>query len=316
MSHAPRSAALDQFRGLAIALMVPANYLEHIAIVPAWLKHAPDIGFTVIDLIAPMFIFAIGLSYPGSARRRWAAEGPRATVEHFARRGLALIGLGSLFSLGEQLSGFNPGGVPWGVLQAIGVSIILCLPALWLPRWARLLAALGLMAVYQWLLETAWLEAVLRAPHAGIQGALSWTAILMLSTSFAELAESPLRQVLLGALLLAVGLGLAPWVPVSKHRMSLSFDLIVSGASALLYLASAAWAERRGAVAALVCWGKNPLALYVAHLVLLGVFLVPSARWWHFEASAPLAVVQGLAYVAVLHAGARYLERRGLFLAL
>ncbi len=59
MSHAPRSAALDQFRGLAIALMVPANYLEHIAIVPAWLKHAPDIGFTVIDLIAPMFIFAL-----------------------------------------------------------------------------------------------------------------------------------------------------------------------------------------------------------------------------------------------------------------
>ena len=58
-----RFDAVDQFRGLAIVLMVLANYLAGVDIVPAWLRHAPDIGLTVIDLIAPFFIFAIGITY-------------------------------------------------------------------------------------------------------------------------------------------------------------------------------------------------------------------------------------------------------------
>lgn len=296
--------------------MVPANYMEHIAVVPAWLKHAPDIGFTIIDLIAPMFMFAIGLSYPASFRRRWEREGRRATLEHFIRRGLALIGLGSLFSVGEWLAGFNPSGILWGVLQAIGAAILLCLPWLWTSRWTRLLSALVLMFTYQWFVDTAWLEDVLRSPHAGIQGALSWTAILLLATAFADLADSPKFQASLGIALLGAGLGLAAVIPVSKHRMSASFDLIVSGASALLYLGCAGWVARRRPIAALVTWGRNPLVLYVAHLVLLGVFLVPSAPWWHFQAAPPLAIAQGLTLMAVLHAGARWLERRGVFIAL
>ena len=35
------------FRGLAIVLMVLANYLARPAVVPGWLKHAPDAGLTV-----------------------------------------------------------------------------------------------------------------------------------------------------------------------------------------------------------------------------------------------------------------------------
>ena len=67
-----RIEAVDQYRGLAIVLMVIANHLADIASVPGWLKHAPDVGLTPIDLIAPFFIFAIGLTYGPSYRGRTA----------------------------------------------------------------------------------------------------------------------------------------------------------------------------------------------------------------------------------------------------
>ena len=66
--------------------MVLANYLGGIRVVPAWLKHAPDVGLTVADLIAPFFIFAIGLTYGLSARRRMQTAGKAKTVQHFLVR--------------------------------------------------------------------------------------------------------------------------------------------------------------------------------------------------------------------------------------
>jgi predicted acyltransferase len=47
-----RLESIDEFRGFSILLMVLADYLAGPHVVPAWLKHAPDIGFTVIDIIA------------------------------------------------------------------------------------------------------------------------------------------------------------------------------------------------------------------------------------------------------------------------
>jgi len=60
-----RIEAVDQYRGLAIVLMVIANHLADIA-------SAPDVGLTPIDLIAPFFIFAIGLTCGPSCRGRTA----------------------------------------------------------------------------------------------------------------------------------------------------------------------------------------------------------------------------------------------------
>jgi hypothetical protein len=37
---------------LAILLMVVANYAADIQTLPAWLKHAPDVGLTAVDLVA------------------------------------------------------------------------------------------------------------------------------------------------------------------------------------------------------------------------------------------------------------------------
>jgi uncharacterized membrane protein len=81
---------LDQFRGFAILLMVLADYLSRIQRVPPWLKHASGSGLTVVDLIGPLFILAIGLTYKPSYQRRLDRDGSRKTILHFIRRFLAL----------------------------------------------------------------------------------------------------------------------------------------------------------------------------------------------------------------------------------
>jgi predicted acyltransferase len=82
-SATKRIASIDQFRGFAILLMVLADYFNNISTVPAWLKHAPDIGYTLIDLVAPLFVFAIGLTYGMSFRRRFDRYGAWRTYNHF-----------------------------------------------------------------------------------------------------------------------------------------------------------------------------------------------------------------------------------------
>lgn len=99
--------------------------------------------------------------------------------------------------------------------------------------------------------------------------------------------------------------------------MSVSFDFIVCATGALRF-ALVDWAVcwRAWRVERLVVWGKNSLALYVAHLFLLAVFLVPEARWWHLDAPLRQAAIQGLALLAALDHGASALARRGVFLSL
>jgi predicted acyltransferase len=318
-SPAARDRAIDRFRGLAILLMVIANFLEHVRAVPGWLKHAPDVGLTAVDFIAPAFVFAIGLTFPGSARRRLARDGGRRMVEHVIARALALIGLGMLFSIGEWRFGLGGGGMPWGTLQSIGAAIILALPTLFLPVAARLALALAGLAAYQWALDTFWLVEVVAASNAGLQGSLSWALLLVISTVFTDLhAAKRMRWYLIAAvLMLAAGIAAARWIPVSKHRMSLSFVLIIAASSAIvfwIFVLTRGWFGARGRL--LATWGENPLALYIAHFFLLSLFLVPAVPWWHVEAPLWLTAIQGAAFVAALHAFASWLRRRSAIISL
>jgi predicted acyltransferase len=300
-------------------MMVIANFLEHVRAVPGWLKHAPDVGITVIDFIAPAFIFAIGLTFPGSFRRRLGRDGGRRTVEHTVVRALALVGLGTLFSIGEWRFGLGGDGMPWGTLQSIGAAIILALPTLFLPAPARLALAVAGLAAYQCLLDSFWLAEVVAASNAGLQGSLSWGLLLVIATVFADWHAGKHGRWFLAVavLMLVAGILAARWIPVSKHRMSLSFVLIAASASAIAFMVfdlTRGWLRGEGRL--LVAWGRNPLVLYVAHLFLLAVFLVPSGPSWHVEAPLWLTAVQAAGFVAVLHAIASWLRHAGVVVSL
>jgi predicted acyltransferase len=310
-----RLESIDAFRGFSILLMVLADYLAGPHVVPAWLKHAPDVGFTVIDIIAPMFIVAIGLTFGVSFRARLAKYGRRRTIEHVVSRNLALIGIGALLTVLGNLSGLAVDRSDWGLLQAIGFAGLVALLFIGVPARLRWLVGLLLLVGYQFQLNSAWLATVLSSTHGGLEGALSWGAMLVMATALGDLFHDVPKgrrwfpAVSVGILVL--GLLLAFMVPVSKNRVSASYVLTALGASDLVFWCFHVFDERFGrSIPVLGEWGRNSLLLYIMHGALLGVFVMPKAAGWYELAPAWLVGLQALFMVGTLSWVGWVLDRR------
>ena len=316
-----RMDSIDAFRGLAIAGMVIANYLAGVEWIPAWLKHARDAGFTIIDLVAPMFIFAIGLTYAGSAKRRQAKDGRWKMMLHFITRFFAILGIGAFLSAGEIALGVDGQTVNWGVLQAIGVAGLVTLVFIRSDTWVRLTAGFALLALYQFLLQRFWLDTVLASPHGGLYGAVSWSAMLMLATVLADLFHQPnhgTRNLMLSSMAtLALGLALTLWFPISKNRVSAPYVLLSLGLSGLLFVACHVLIERmKLKMHVLVWWGRNPLVMYVLHMLLLGLMVLPGIPGWYGQAPPWLVMLQAAGLLAILTWVAWSLDRQKRYVSL
>ena len=320
MKGSTRLDAIDQFRGLAIVLMVLADFLSDVARVPAWLKHAPDIGFTVTDLIAPLFVTAIGLTFGLSFRRRLGRDGAFKTYEHAVVRNLALIGLGFLLTLAGDMVGVYHSTINWGLLQALGAAGLLTLLVIRLPALWRAAAGLGLLALYQTRLDCCWLDVVRGAVHNGPWGALSWASLLILATVFADWYHDAARRwtrapwAALGLLLAGLAAGLV--IPVAKVRASASYVLITVGLSALIFLGFHLLGSKGLRVPLLSAWGRNPLLLYLLHGLALGLFVLPPMPGWYVEAPLWQVALQAAAILGVLSWVAWQCDRRGWYITL
>ena len=306
-----RIKALDQFRGFAIICMVLINYGVRVESVPEWLKHAPDIGLNFPDLGAPVFVFAIGLTFGLSFHRRVERDGLPATIGHFIRRYLAFLGMGAVVSAGETALGFNTSGVDWGVLQAIGCAGLLTLMVILLPTGIRLGVGLGLLAVYQILLDTYWLDIVRRSPHGGLHGALSWSALLIIATVFGDLYHNEGRRKyfpLVSFLFLVAGFVLGLVVPISKPRVSASYALLTLGVSGLVFSEFYLTNLHLNYFSA---WGRNPILLYSLSYLLIGIFVLPGLPAWHTQAQLWLVGLQATALVLILGTLALYWQKKG-----
>jgi len=309
------------FRGFAILTMVPANFMVGIQIVPAWLKHAPDIGLTVIDLIAPFFIFAISLTYALSFHRRIERDGPFRTYSYFLTRYLAIIGLGAVISAGETASGQNPSGIDWGVLQAIGMAGLVTLLVIRLPSIYRWLIGAGILVAYQLILDHFLLDLTLRSPHGGLFGSLDWSAMLILGTALADLFHNKGRTKKaypwVSVAVLAAGIALAFIAPVSKHRVSASYVLITLGISALLFFIFH-WASEHlhWNSRLLLAWGKNPLFLYFLHYLLIGIFFLPGIPNLYVAAPLWLVLLEMAFLLVVISLVALWMDRKNIIIAL
>ena len=311
LQHSPeseRNLAIDRFRGTLVVLMVVGDYLSGVNFVPDFLKHAPDIGFTIADTVAPAFIFVIGLNFGPSFERRRNLQGDY-DYRYFALRYLSLIGIGAVIAGAATMVG-QP--TNWGVLQAIGVAGLLTILVIRLPSWARFGIGAAMLIGYQVLLDSALLDAVLPAVHGGFFGAISWGALLVLSTAVSDAWRKGFTPYL--SCLLVIGtLAIASSYifPVSKHRVSLSFDLITLALSALVFLVfegfSRVVANRAGLFS---WWGESALALYLIHLVLLGIFVSPPTPWWYTDAPMWLSAIQLVAILIVMSLIARWMHIR------
>jgi hypothetical protein len=237
-------------------------------------------------------------------------------VGHFLRRYLSFIGLGAIITAGQSLLGYKTELLDWGVLQSIGLAGLITLAIISRSTWIRLGVGLGLLAIYQVLLERYWLGLVLGSQHGGLPGSLSWAAILILSTVLADIFhDQNLRKNFpwVSLALLLGGFALTILVPVSKNRLTASYDLITLGFSGLafsiFYLANFQ-------LDFFSAWGRNPLLLYLLSFLVTGIFVLPDVPWWYVNAPLWLVGLQCLVLVLILSAVANYLEKRAVILSM
>lgn len=98
VNHSPRYLSLDVLRGMTIALMIVVNTPGSWQHIYAPFRHAAWHGFTVTDLVFPMFLFVIGNAMSFSMGK-YASQGDVAVIKKiFKRAGLIFI-LGLLLNL-------------------------------------------------------------------------------------------------------------------------------------------------------------------------------------------------------------------------
>jgi predicted acyltransferase len=117
--------ALDVLRGLTIMLMMlnlaPGSWEHNFG----FLEHAKWRGWTLIDMVAPAFLFCIGVAMPLSFERRSAKGASRGDlVRHVLWRGLLLVAIGLFLNLYPKFD-WATVRIP-GVLQRIGLCYALC----------------------------------------------------------------------------------------------------------------------------------------------------------------------------------------------
>jgi predicted acyltransferase len=326
---------VDLFRGLTIILMVLVNYLAGVRVVPAWLRHAPGAGLTFVDVIAPAFLVAIGLTYGSSYSRRLDQDGRSAALGHFVRRWFALIGIGAIIAAGTGITGAEGRIVDWGVLQAIGTAGLLTLPLLRRPAWVRGCVGLILLAVYQAGFVLFFSRHVFSSSHGGMWGSLAWSATLILSTVFGDMLgagqerRAPAARragrfragfisgLALSLAYVALGMLLTPVVPIRKAAVSPSYVLVCTGLGGgafwVIYQLER-WSGLKPRL--LLWWGRNPLLLYVLHYFLLAVLVLPGVDWWYAGAQPWLVVTQAGVILGILTGVAWRLARHKIILSM
>lgn len=337
----PRIASVDQFRGFAIISMIFVNYLALFTAAPGWFRHTDGAGLNFADLVAPYFVFIIGLMYARSYRSRVRRSGLHLTRIHFLKRYAFLIIIGAVMSgvgfvavhtalrfspetvartAGDHdVSAWASSILYWGVLQAIGAAGIITLLFIGFRSWVRFLGGCILLIIYHLFLKLAGTDSVLRFAHGGPLGSLGWGTLLLFSTILGDKLESHCKKTAVfwflgfGIFLAGSGFFLGELLPLSKDLVSISYVFTSTGLCSLTFLVFFLLVDCASfRFPHLTLLGRNALILYIAHelfVAIAGAIAGHDARW--------LGVAAGFAWVYLAcYLLARALDRRSLYLKL
>ncbi|MEO0079312.1 MAG: heparan-alpha-glucosaminide N-acetyltransferase domain-containing protein [candidate division WOR-3 bacterium] len=309
-----RIPAIDTFRGIVIAGMVIANHLSPLPSTPVWLRHAPTFkGITILDIGFPFLLFILGLLMPLSYERRLVQSGPGRTLLHFLKRNSLFIAFGLA---GNAVLGQNPLHW-WSVLSAIGLAGLLGLPFVRLRPGLRLATGILLWIAFELIRRLGyqeWLLANDRGELGGPPAAIAWAGLILVASFLSRDLERPDRtsraSAILGLALVGIGLGLSPFVPVTKPLVTISYLAITTGLAAI-GLALVLLLDRfiRFRLTHFIILGSNPLLVYMLSGLLseTGHRLLSLASLWAALLSA--AGVYALCFLV-----ARFLYRRSILL--
>lgn len=143
-----RIKSIDRFRGFCIFCMLIFQFLKNfpsLGILSRLAEHSLDKGIVILpgmtlaDIIAPAFIFAIGLTFTLSFTKWQKLYGTKLAIIHFVERALSIIGLGTFLDLcnkiidsGHSLNAFDITVLVFSIIAIIG--LILRLLAM-IPAW-------------------------------------------------------------------------------------------------------------------------------------------------------------------------------------
>ncbi len=269
-----RIASIDQYRGYAILGMLVVNHLGDFPCMPEQFRHH-DSYMTFADIIAPLFMFVVGMGFRLSLQRRIAQDGARAAYTSSIRRYLVLICVGIVL--------YDPAPEQWrywwDALVDIGFGAILSLPFMMRSLKVRAIAGACCWALYQAVFAFteygAW--TVERSIDGGPLGPLSWAPILLFGSIAYDLVETRNhRSIVNGCLGWGLALstaGVLLYFPIagikgywlfSQRSMEIPYPILATGLCFLMFLPFHFLNDRlRLNIPTLGLIGMNPLVIYI-----------------------------------------------------
>ena len=278
-ASAGRLVGLDAFRGITVAAMVLVNNPGDWNARYAALEHADWNGWGPTEVIAPAFLWIVGVAAAFSiGRRRERGEAERAIVVRIVRRSVLLLLIGlALAAIPRFLPLLDVGSlhtlrVP-GTLQRIAVCyLVAALALLRVDSRGRILLAAAFIAGY-WALMllvpvpghgagdlgrdgnlAQYIDHLVLGSHAkwsdplGLLSTLPAIGTTLLGTAAGSMLRRDLgslaavRTLLLsGVVLLLIGAALAVWIPVNESLWSPSFAIRMPGLASVA-CAACIWA--------------------------------------------------------------------------
>ena len=307
----PRYLSIDIFRGITIIMMVFVNTIGHFDNTPIWMRHAEDVGLTFVDLVAPFFIFAIGLTYHISYMRNREKYGPRDAFIKFLRRYTALLGIGLLGELRFTPDGFSFG---WGAVPSIGIAGIMTLLVINQKKYVRLIIGILATIAYQIVIsvtfniqgtEFIFTDIMYNESHGGILGGIGYGIMMIFSTVICESFEEKkfIWFIIWGGIFLILGISTHFIWGISKRRVSVPFILISVGIGSLFY--SLMWflfdnkKITRNKSIILQPVGKNSIFLYAAHSISTRLIVLISPAYIHIGFAILITLVNVAAIIVI-----------------
>jgi len=306
-----RLLSLDVFRGATIAAMVLVNDPGEWTTTYAPLLHARWNGWTFTDIIAPTFLWIVGVAIALTMPRPGTPLSVARPLRHVVRRTAILFGLGIFIAaIPWAISLFDPNALATlripGTLQRIAVCY-LCASLIVRQTGPRgqLAWALWLIAAYTVTLLVIpvpgigagvltptgnfpqWLDRVVLGAHTKASDPLGILGTLpsISTTLFGVLAGQLLRRdappetkaaelLVMGSVMLAVGEMMSGGVPVNKSLWTPSFTVLMAGISTSAFAVCYWLLDVRGYTRwsrPFAIFGLNGLVMFILSSVLSGL---------------------------------------------
>lgn len=152
-AESSRLISLDAMRGFTIAVMIIVNFPGNEEFVYATLRHSQWNGLTFTDLVAPFFLFIVGVSIVFAFSKRMETKGAKNDLhKKIIIRSLKIFAVGMFLNM---LPDFDLANLRWtGTLHRIAIVFLVCGFIFLHTNWKQQALTGALILIIYWLVMT------------------------------------------------------------------------------------------------------------------------------------------------------------------